>query len=275
MQQNRSNGSFAAFTRDLANNRQYCQAEGKAEERQNTKECQSLLYRTLDDPIALLTAALFIVTFGLFLYAVRQASAAREAAVAAGEGVRVTERSAALAQRAWIQVAAKIAGPLRVNGEGIRITLDLTMLNVGLTPALAVDWHVRAFLKTQKAHNAAVEQRKLASGMGAASSPAHGGLVFPSYGFVQRIDTGVAADEVSAVLAEHPDYPLVRMCIVGAVSYRLSFKDEMHQTGFVYEVRIKDDAHELPGWQIDTAGGDIPADRVLLHTSHDGMPYID
>lgn len=77
------NGTFAAYTRDLANNRQYCEAEDKAEERQNTKECQSLLYRTLDDPIALLTGALFVVTFGLFLYAVRQAGAAREAAGAA------------------------------------------------------------------------------------------------------------------------------------------------------------------------------------------------
>ena len=170
---------------------------------------------------------------------------------------------------------ATIAGPLRVNGDGIRITLDVTMVNAGLTPALAVEPHVRAFLKTQGTHDAAAEQLKLARSVGADSSPAYGGLVFPKTGFVQNINFGVTADEVRAALARHPSYTKVRMCVVGAVSYRLSFKDEPHQTGFVYEVMVKDDTHPLPGWQIDTAEGDIPADRLLLRTSHDGMPHID
>ncbi len=121
---------------DLENNRQYCAAEGKAEERQNTKDCQSFLYRTLDDPVALFTAALtfatvalFGVTAGLFFYAARQAREARAA-------VDLAKENAVAQLRAYVFTGA--AHGTLPEGENGRFAVSVEVRNCGATPAHGV-----------------------------------------------------------------------------------------------------------------------------------------
>lgn len=207
----------------------------------------------------------------------RQLIAAEQAAAAAGESVRVAERSLALTQRPWIQVSAAVAGPLRVNENGIQISVDLTTLNVGQTPALDVDWDIRAVLRTQKTFDAVVQQREMARAITAQPEGRSGDLIFAKTGVRRNITFGPTSDEVRAALAAYEPHPytMVRMYVVGSVSYRFPFNGELHQTGFIYDVMVTDDTSPIPSKLIDAAGGDIPAERLLLNIAPDGSPYID
>lgn len=140
-----SSTTFSLYRRDVENNRQYCEAEGEREERQNTKECQGVLYRTLDDPVAFFTAALtfatialFLVTFGLFFYASRQASEARAAVALAG---MTAERQL----RAYVGISRI---HLRHFSHVAPISVGIEIKNFGATPAH--DYQTALWLEVQQ-----------------------------------------------------------------------------------------------------------------------------
>ena len=147
------NSSFyKMYQQDLENNRRDCQAEGKAEERKNAKECQSVLYRTFDDPVALLTGglviatvALFVVTYLLYATAARQGADAKEAsrsAALSAEAAKLSAEASVKAERAIVITTAYNVGiPSHVAHPPDNVTPPPYMLltyrfaNLGRTPA--------------------------------------------------------------------------------------------------------------------------------------------
>lgn len=99
--------SYRAYLIDLEDNRHECQAERHTDGGKKSKDCQTVLYQTFDDPVALLTGGLLIATFALFvvtyfLYAAAsgQGADAKDAIQAAKDSAIAARQSAELAQLA-------------------------------------------------------------------------------------------------------------------------------------------------------------------------------
>ena len=151
------------------------------------------------------------------------------------------------------------------------------MVNVGQTPALAVKHHVKAVPRAQGTFHADVQQARLAESVKAGPEDRSGNVIFAKSGISRGITFGPDPDEVRAALASHktPAFKRVMLYVVGSVSYRFPFKDELHQTGFIYDVMVMDGTSEIPSRWIDLAGGEIPAERLVLNTPDDESPYVD
>jgi len=124
---------YALYQQDLEYNRQECASQTDAEHAEHRKECQSFLYRALEDPVATLTGflavatvALFVATFGLYAAAVAQGADAKEA-------VAVARETSKTQLRAYISVFDAVFRP--DNGN---IKLSVKVKNFGQTPAYRV-----------------------------------------------------------------------------------------------------------------------------------------
>jgi hypothetical protein len=105
-----------------------------------------------------------------------------------------------------------------------------------------------------------------------------GYTLFPDDTIVQPIVVSLSKDELKRATEIVPAiYPR----ILGAVSYRMSYDDESHQTGFIVEVRRNDTPRpitiEKNRWPaaIFIDEGDVPATDVRLFRSSIDGGYAD
>ncbi|WP_156376188.1 hypothetical protein [Methylobacterium sp. Leaf117] len=103
-----SSRPYNNYVYDLSNNQNYCNAKITADERKNSKECQGVIYRALDDPAtlvngftAIITLAMFVVTYRLYRTATQQSGAAISASDAAAASANAANHALGL-ERAWI-----------------------------------------------------------------------------------------------------------------------------------------------------------------------------
>lgn len=105
--------------------------------------------RATDDPVAVFTLALVIFTFvlavstiGLWIVTwragVRQSKDMLGAIAAAEAANKLNREHFILGERPWLKPEIKIASPLYFDGKSATITLEVTVKNVGRTPAFKV-----------------------------------------------------------------------------------------------------------------------------------------
>lgn len=123
-----NSSTYRDYRADLEYNRKECDAEAKAEHGKHSKECQTILYRTFDDPVALFTGALFLATVGLFVVTYGLFSAA----VRQG---RDTQRLFVQDQRPWLNFSLEPVSDTISQQDGFIIKLVLKLENIGKTPA--------------------------------------------------------------------------------------------------------------------------------------------
>lgn len=191
------------------------------------------------------------------------------------DSVRVAENTLRIAQRAWMQIEAVALGPLTYNVNGMNIGLMFTLKNTGQSPALHTRVNMLAYLRIQSRHNPQVEQQKFAMANTGATKHGMGNIVFPNAPIRRHIGTTIPFDEIEGArtdfLGLRDDH--VQVFVVGSVTYRLAFIDEVHQTGFIYNISVRD-RHGVPGLLVNVEDGDIPADKLALQEWHTGA-YTD
>lgn len=147
-------------------------------------------------------------------------------------------------QRAWLKLDVVPAGPLYYNENGLNVTMDVHMTNVGKTPAL------QAFPSfTLNAPAIGVDEdyfgqsqfRKAVESNRSRSASDMGFTLFPGERTRIQMTTSLSTDEVARVTDKSPILALRLVCIA---TYRL-VQDEagpVRQTGSLYEIRRTDSA---------------------------------
>lgn len=168
---------------------------------------------------------------------------AERTAKSAEEANRLARDSYIAAQRAWVKCEIMPSGPLEYNADGLTLTVDLRMTNIGNSPALNVvpdikiqapavgfDDHFDERAITQKMS----EQLRAYSH---AQSP-FGFTIFPNETVVQRMTVSMPNDEVMRVTKISQAIYIV---LFSVTQYRLVIEDGLwHQTTSVHDVRRMD-----------------------------------
>lgn len=126
---------YERYMGDIKHNYDYCYASKNAAEHQDTKDCQSFLYKATDDPVALFTGGLFVFTIALAIATVRlfqitrkgladQEALTRESIKHADRSAKAAEDAIDLARNESKETGAYAAGTL----EAARISAEATRL---------------------------------------------------------------------------------------------------------------------------------------------------
>jgi hypothetical protein len=211
----------------------------------------------------LLLAATLLPTAAAALYTARQVALGR--------------RSLVLEHRPWVLIeSVALVSDLRFSPEGARLEFTFVARNVGRTPArgvtfspkLHIDWRVPA----------GQAQRDLAATL--RGRPRTWGLtMFPSEQRTFRSDIGIGKEEwerhfqdMNEVFPETPRVEIFSLALIGSVAYGSLLGDEVHQTGFAFDIRRKQfvDHQGHPSVAIGPALGDVPQDDLELQ-----LPWSD
>jgi hypothetical protein len=168
------------------------------------EECKSLWEKTTSDPVAFFTLVLAVSTIGLwvatvFLYRagerqfrhVRRSAAiqsrdmqasievAQQSAVSAKRAADIAERGVVEADRPWIEVGLKINGPLIFGPESIEIEGDVTITNIGKSPAINVTCDFRMCCDIAEAMSEASDMASRSRRASAIGTLNFGQVIFP------------------------------------------------------------------------------------------------
>jgi hypothetical protein len=176
-----------------------------------------------------------------------------------------------------------MAGPITYNVNGANITLRYILKNIGHSPALNVQVSPRLIapiISNDAPGNFDVreELQKDIAGHKARNPSPFGHSLFPDEVIMQDVTVTMSNDEIKrATELIGAIYPT----IIGAVSYRMGFDNQSHQTGFIVEVRRNDiprpSTIEKNRWAaaIWVDEGDVPASEVRLFRSYLDGGYAD
>lgn len=171
----------------------------------------------------------------------RAVEIAERTAKSAEEANRLARDSYIATQRAWIRVEISPGGPLIYDVNGLNLTFDVRLTNVGNSPALNVFPHIQLeapavgisvdFNEREIARKISEQQR---------SQPVlpFGFTIFPNESIVQKMTALISKDEVNRLTKKFPAIYIKLFCVT---QYRLVIEDGIwHQTASVHEVRRAD-----------------------------------
>jgi len=142
-------------------------------------------------------------------------------------------------QRPWVDLDAKITGPMEYSGKGpITMLLELGLKNSGHSPAL----DVRVLYKTLLVYDgdtAHKTQRELCKSLRASFKRGiWGSVIFPNAEpVVEYLLMEISREEIGKYVATGGPDKFTRPLIIGCIGYVSSFDRSYHHTGFKFLVR--------------------------------------
>lgn len=166
---------------------------------------------------------------------------AERTAKSAEEANRLARDSYIAAQRAWVRVEIAPGGPLEYNVNGLNLTFDVRLTNIGNSPALNVFPHIQLAAPAVGVDNDFNEReiaRQISEQQRNQPVSPFGFTIFPNETIVQRMSTSIPDDEVKRLTQKIPAIYIKLFCVT---QYRLVIEDGVwHQTASVHEVRRAD-----------------------------------
>jgi hypothetical protein len=206
----------------------------------------------------------------------------KESADAARDSVNVARETMIIARRPWIRADAAIGGPLFFNDNGLNITIAVRLLNVGPTPAIYTSISLKDYIlmRSDYARPSAnkigpdwLAAQKTFSDENMRETPFDRGYtVFPSMP-TERLHVVIdpefripANGDLSSVPFADEAFIIL---IIGSVAYKFAFHEDVHRTGFIYEVSVNDPNNRT----ITPRAEEIPKEKLSLRKVDDG--YTD
>jgi hypothetical protein len=189
--------------------------------------------------IALILTSTALVMVGIFQTAatVRSADAAKKAAQIAASQMEITDRP-------WITIDASIISPLTYDGKAARVAFSFAPKNIGHSPAqnvLIMPELVPAFM----GDDVREEQKRICDGAAQMNSAFPKYVLFPEEPFQEpfRLDlpTEVINSRWSEIQPRSMKIPdLIPIVLLGCVDYTYETSPRHHQTGFAFDIIMKD-----------------------------------
>jgi hypothetical protein len=262
-------------------------AEKKPQEKEHS--LRGFVNFLFPDAISIFTFWLVIATIVLGIIAYVQIDFLRRAedistqtAKAAKDSADIAKDALVAANRPWIQVQAQVGGPIFYNVNGVNITINYHLKNIGHSPAtnVFVDAHIfaPAIGVDGGSFNARDELDRIIAATNARPQMPLGFPLFPDEFAIQAVTVSINADELKRITQK---VEFILPSVIGAVTYRMGFDNKVHHTGFIIEVRRSDrprpesTAKNRAPQTIFPDDGDIPADDVRLIRSFFEGGYAD
>lgn len=185
---------------------------------------------------------------------------------AATSQARIAQESLAAERRPWVSIqSVEIAGPLVVTGNHLRVTINVTMENVGASPAMSVilDPAITGETDTKalrQRHNDIRTRMKSAE-----PHPFVDQVIFPGAQTPpERIVVGMDPATLAHQFVRVGERRFALLSIMGVVSYRSNYDTAVHTSGFsVMLIRRNDrDLQQLIRFPSDDFT--MPADELDL-----------
>jgi hypothetical protein len=214
------------------------------------------------------------LALGAWALAIVGICAIRTASHDAQEAADVARTTLVVSQRPWISVSTALpVSPFTWEEKGGRTAIQLTVKNVGKSPAFGVRTEIGRFIKNRESFDEIAELKKFCGKVrdGAAQQP--GDVMFPDEEVPQT--HGLLFDR-SAIEQNAKDMkiPFFSPIVLVCVDYASTITGKRHSTGLVYWLLLKPtDATLLPR-MIPTDKGDIQTPTMYLARSPLGS-YAD
>ena len=237
-----------------------------------------------EDPIELFTLALAVSTIflwadtnGLRKLALKQSEdmqaslqIARDAANAAVQANDISRDIFVATERPWVTAAIRAGSPLTYDVDGLNVALQLTLKNVGHSPAKDVFVDLRLLSLTQGNADPSALLQEMVNAAKQRPPGCFGHQLFPGSTFDQNISTATGKDQLEQLLKEI-DFVILHAVI--CISYRFVFESGVHHTGYVLDIQrskvprqVSIDKNRALG-TIFPDEGDIPAEELrILHS---------
>jgi hypothetical protein len=203
----------------------------------NTEETKSgpeRWYTAFQRPDWWLVAIAFFTGLAIAYQAREMTRATKEMQKAGDQAAKHVE----LTERPWISPRAYIASSLTADDNGMHITINVAISNVGNSPAVGI--HIEPVLYLQHISKpSVVDERKRICEQVTARSPAWGQIIFPGGDpYVQGITIGVTPEDIAKSKLGVGNMPDVLAAnIILCVSYRSTIDDTAkHYTAVIYDL---------------------------------------
>jgi hypothetical protein len=215
-----------------------------------------------------LLSAVLVAAFtgGLWLTSIWQWAAIAKQSKIADKTLIETRRQIELPHRPWVQVTVKVVGDgLMFTSEGSAgITLRVSMLNSGSSPAMRVFPEIEIYPQGPSRLRPPAEQRRLCEplrNLGRDSGWGFPTTLFPERTEIRDVKISMMADEIRTASSGSADSDsTTKTCVpfvVGCVDYMFHFAEGHHQTGFIFILSRTDNR------PLETMVN-VPADHLYL-----------
>jgi hypothetical protein len=230
-----------------------------------------------------LTAALAAITGLLALYTARLFRATvklgEEAKSTGKDQSAITKQMFLAENRPWILVKPSIGSDLTYDDKGsARVVIHVTTTNVGKGPAIGVSVAAKfqvVFGNTIILQQQFIEQQKQVC----LQTNESGVTLFPGEQFIAKLNLPISVQEMNqlshsftAIAKTKEVLTAFPISLLGAVVYRFTFEEGVHQTGFIFDLNKRDPQNSNINLMIDTDDGPIPANLLQLRQTPFGIP---
>ena len=229
------------------------------------------------DAISIFTFWLVVATILLGIIAYVQIDFLRRAEIISAQSAKAAKDSSdtaknalVAANRPWVKAEIQVGGPLLYNVNGANFIIRYVLKNIGHSPATNIFVNPRVIapaIGVDSLFDLRGELMKTIVAQKAQAGNPFGFALFPDEIAVQNVTVSIPQDELKRITQK---VEFIMPTILGTISYRMGFDTDVHQTGFLFEVRRSDKPRAVSAEKnrapsgIFPDEGDIPADEIRL-----------
>jgi hypothetical protein len=204
--------------------------------------------------------------------------ATQMSAKAASRSVDIASQALVASNRPWVKADVRMCGPINYNVNGANFHMEFSVENVGRSPATNVNIRLKVVssFSEDKPWNPTKEFENYIGEIKQAPPMPFGFTVFPSEQRLQRVSTSMTNEQIAdATKRINAIYPKV----IGAIAYKTGFDDDVHLTGFSFNVQTINtpflEAQKRSNMAIWPDHGDVPGHEIVLVHNIAGSSYAD
>ncbi len=176
-------------------------------------------------------------------YSIRAANAAKKSAEAAKSAADTAARQLEMTDRPWITIDVVITSALNYDSKGVRMNFSFVPKNIGHSPAqnvLIIPELVPVFM----GDDVREIQKKICDSVPQINSAFPKYVLFPEEPFSEPFGLDISAEAIKAHWGKLPPGKglpdPIPIGIVGCVDYTYETSSRHHQTGFAFDILMKD-----------------------------------
>jgi hypothetical protein len=166
----------------------------------------------------------------------KSADAAKSAADTAAKQLELTSRP-------WVDIDVSITSPVTYDSNGMHVSFTFAPKNIGQSPAQDVSIAPK-LVPGSMGTDVREMQKRICDNRAAASDEPLRYVLFPDRSYKQEITMGITDTEINSQwskfeLRQKPN-DLIPVLIIGCVDYTYDSSPRHHQTGFAFDILMKD-----------------------------------
>jgi hypothetical protein len=212
----------------------------------------------------LLILGVYTVFTGITVCQIRRQSSALSAQVG------IMQKQLEATDRPWISIDAAVSRWTFDSAHGVQVEFIFTPTNVGRSPAQNI-WIDSALILATMGDDvsAAQKQRCEARAQGKIPHDLPGYVLFPGRHYDQPIGLQISgADTKSSKYARLTDRGIIPIAVVGCVDYVYGLSHGHHQTGFAFDILMKDG-------RLIVMSDPLAAQPLILRSRISGSDFIN